>query len=284
MRRMSNPVVARASRNSVDLAQWAARTSVLGRVIVVTAVVGTVVALALVERVGQTYEGGLAVTERSAVLVADAVEPLQVLAADVAALVDTVVDELAGIQDLLATSQAILDDVGVAAATNVADITEAAADVADRLARQLELIERFIPGDTQSVAEELRALADGLEPVADQLRTLGGQLQTAADQLGDTAAALADVAVQAEAIAADIAALGPTLDALGATASDLRDRAQAASDRVDLDLWLIRILVIITGVGVAAFGLITHRFAAALAAGTFAIPTGIAPPTPAPSD
>ena len=79
----------------MDLAQGV-RTSVLGRVIVVTAVVGTVVALALVERVGETYEGGLAVTERSAVLVADAVEPLQVLAADVAALVDTVVDELAG--------------------------------------------------------------------------------------------------------------------------------------------------------------------------------------------
>ena len=203
---------------------------------------------------------------------------------DVAALVDTVVDELAGIQDLLATSQAILDDVGVAAATNVADITEAAADVADRLARQLELIERFIPGDTQSVAEELRALADGLEPVADQLRTLGVQLQTAADQLGDTAAALADVAVQADAIAADIAELGPTLDALGATASDLRDRAQSASDRVDLDMWLVRILVIVTGVGIAVFGLITHRFAAALAAGTFAIPTAITPPTAAPSE
>ena len=252
----------------------------LGRVIVVAAVVGTVVALALVERVGQTYEGGLAITERSAVLVADAVEPVQVLAHDLAALVDTVVDELAGVQDLLATTQAILDDVGVAAATNVADITEASADVADRLARQLELIERFIPGDTQSVAEELRALADGLEPVADQLRTLGVQLQAAADQLGETAAALADVAVQADAIATDIAELGPTLDALGAAAADLRDRAQSASDRVDLDMWLVRILVIVTGVGVAVFGLITHRFAAALAAGTFAIQ----PPTAVPSE
>jgi hypothetical protein len=268
----------------VNLAQWAAWTSVLGRVIVVTAVVGTVVALALVERVGETYEGGLAVTERSAVLVADAVEPVQVLAADLAALVGTVVDELDGVQELFATSQAILDDVGVAAATNVADITEAAADVADRLARQLELIERFIPGDTQSVAEELRALADGLEPVANQLRTLGVQLQTAADQLGDTSAALADVAVQADAIATDIAELGPTLEALEATATDLRDRAQSASDRVDLDMWLVRILVIVIGVGIAAFGLITHRSAAALAAGTFTIPIGVAPPSAVPSD
>ena len=234
---------------------------------------------------GQTYEGGLAVTERSAELVADAVEPLQVLAQDVAALVATVVDELDGVQDLLATSQAILDDVGVAAATNIADITEAAADVADRLARQLELIERFIPGDTQSVAEELRALADGLQPVADQLRTLGVQLQTSCRSARRHRGprSLTSPCRPKPSPPTSPRSDQPSMPSVRRPATFVT-APRSASDRVDLDMWLVRILVIITGVGIAVFGLITHRFAAALAAGTFAIPTAIAPPTAAPSE
>ena len=273
---MTNPAAEPLSPTSADLRRWTARIKLLGRVIVVCAVVGTLAALVLVERMQQTFEDGLLFTEQSADLVADAVEPVQVLAADLSALAVTVAEGLDGVQALLTTSQEILDDIGVASATNLADITEAAADVADRLARLLERIEQLIPGDTQSVAEELRALADGLQPVADQLRTLGGQLQTAADELDGTITAVADLAARVDAIATDIDELGPTLDALSAAATDLRDRAASASDRLDLDMWLLRILVVIGGVGFAVFGLLTQRLAAVLA-GAGTVSTGTMP-------
>ena len=279
VRIVNTPVDASPARIVVDLGRWAKGMKVLGRVIVVSAVLATVTMLVLVERLGQTYEDVLVVTEESAELVADAVEPMQAMADDLAALAVTVVDGLESTQALLTTSQQIVDAVGVAAATNIADITAAAADVADRLARQLELIERFIPGDTDSVAEELRALADGLKPVADQLRNLGGQLQTAADQLADTNDAVADLAVRVDAIAVGIAGLTPSLDALGVTATDLSERAAAASDRLDLDLWLLRILVLVVGAAVIAVGVVTQRLAGVLSGGALEVPAGADPPT-----
>jgi methyl-accepting chemotaxis protein len=270
---MTSPVAAPSSPNPADLARWTARITLLGRVIVVCAIVGTIAALVLVERMQQTFEGALTVTEQSADLVADAVEPVRALAEDLAALAVTVAEGLDATEDLLATSQAVLDDVGLAAATNLAEITDAAADVADRLARQLERIERLIPGDSQSVAEELRALSDGLQPVADQLRTLGEQLQTAADELDGAITAVVDLAARVEAIADHIDELGPTLDALSATATDLQDRAATASDRLGLDMWLMRVLVLVAGVGFAAFGLLTQRLATVLAGG--AVSSGV---------
>ncbi len=238
----------------------------LGRVIVAIAAVATVAALVLVERVGQTYEDGLYVTQQSGVLVADAIAPVEVLAQDVGALSATFADGLEGARDVLATTQAVLDQVGVASATNIADSAQALAEMSDRLAKKFELIERLIPGNTQSIAEEFRAFSDGIEPLADQLRTLGAELQTAADQLDATDAAIADLAARVDAIATDIEALLPNFEALGATATELQRAATAASDRLGLDLWLLRILVIVGGVAFAVIGIVTDRLARALAA------------------
>jgi hypothetical protein len=199
------------------------------------------------------------VTEQSAVLVADAVEPVRLLAGDLGALADSVAVGLDGTQDLLATTQATLDEIGLAARTNLADMADAGADVADRLARVLERIEALIPGDTQSVAEELRALADGLQPVADQLRALGLRLETAADQLGTTNSSLDDLAERIGAISGDIDELGPTFDRLGLAAANLRDRAGEAADRLGLDLWLLRILALVGGAVLAVIGIVIER-------------------------
>jgi methyl-accepting chemotaxis protein len=255
-----------STHTMVDIERWMRGTTMLGRVIVVIAAVATVTTLVLVERVGQTYEDGLSVTEQSAVLVADAIAPVDVLAQDLGALSATFADGLEGARELLATSQDVIEQVGVASATNLADSAQAVADVADRLAKKFELIERLIPGNTQSIAEEFRAFADGVEPLAGQLRTLGAELQTAADQLNDTDAALAELAARVDAIATDIEALQPNFEALGATATELQQAATAASDRLGLDLWLLRILVIIGGVACAVIGIVTERLARALAA------------------
>ncbi len=240
--------------------RWARTLTTVGRIVVVTAVVATVVALILVQRLSVTYRDGLAVTEASAVLVIDSVESIRTLADDVAELAATVVEGLELAQSLVASAEATLADLGTAAATNLSQTATAAADIAGRLAGTLETIERFIPGESDSIAEELRAFADGLEPVAEQLETIGEELTTAATDVAASQVTLAALAVQLDVLATDIGGLGPNFDALAATAQDLRARADAATDRIDFDLWLGRILIVAVGAVFAAIGVIADRF------------------------
>jgi hypothetical protein len=243
-----------------DPERWAKTMATLGRVVLVTAVVATVVALLLVQRLSVTYRDGLTVTEASAALVADAVEPIHALADDLAGLATTVVEGLELTQSVVASAEATLADLGTAAATNLSETATAAADIADRLAVTLETIERLIPGDSDSIAEDLRAFADGLEPVAEQLRTIGEELSTASGDLGASQVTLAELALQLDTIATDIGELGPTFDALDATARDLQARADEAAARIDLDLWLGRLLILAVGSVFAAVGVIADRF------------------------
>jgi hypothetical protein len=240
--------------------RWARTLIALGRVVVLTAITAVIVALLLVQRLSATYGDGLAVTESSAVLVADSVEPVSTLADDLAALALTLVDSLGLAQSVVESAETTLADLGAASTTNLSDTATAAADIADRLAVTLETIEGLIPGDRQSIGEELREFADGLEPVSEQLRTIGEQLTTVSTELGDGQATLTDLAAQIEVIATDIRGLGPTFDALAASAEDLRVRAEAASDRIGVDLWLGRILIVSLGVVFAAIGVMADRF------------------------
>lgn len=242
-------------------AQWVRRSIWLGRTIVVCAVIATVATLVVVERFGQTYEDGLAVTSESAELVADAVVPLQLLAGDLQELAESLEQGIEGARTVLATTGDTVDAIGVASATNLADTARGAAGVADDLAGVIETIERFIPGNTQSAAEELRTLADGLEPVADQLADLGAQLQTGAAELAEADATLVALSASVADVANGIDQLTPTLERLESTAIDLVERAQDANDRVGVDLWLVRIVVVVLGVALVCAGLAIERFA-----------------------
>jgi methyl-accepting chemotaxis protein len=252
---------------------WIRRSRWLGRVIVVCAVVATVVMLVLVQRIGRTYEDGLEVTAQSAHLVSDSVEPARVIAEDLAELTDAVAAGIDGTREVVATASDTLGAIGDASATNIAESADAAAAVADELAGFLETVERFIPGDRQSVAEELRSFSDGLEPVADQLRSLGDQLTTGAEQLVRADATLGELAISVQEVATGIEQLGPTLDELELTADDLAIRAEEASDRVDTDLWLLRLLVVVLGVALACTGFAIELFARHLGAHTESVRT-----------
>jgi methyl-accepting chemotaxis protein len=252
-------------------ARWTHRSIWLGRGIVVCAVVATLVTLVLVERFATTYQDGLDVTTESAELVAESVEPAQILAADLSELADSLVAGIDETRAVVATTGDTLGALGDASTTNLADTADGAAGVADDLAGVLETIERFIPGDTDSVAEELRTLADGLEPVADQLRELGGRLQSGSDQLTDADATLERLSVSVAEVARGLDRLGPTFAELEATSADLAERAQDASDRVDVDLWLLRLVVIVLGVALACAGLAIERFARHLAQGSASV-------------
>ena len=225
----------------------------------VTAIGAMIVALILVQRLSVTYRDGLAVTEASAVLVADSVDPVSALSGDLAALARTLVESLAVAQSLVESAETTLADLGAASMTNLADTATATADISDRLAGTLETVERFIPGNRESIGEELRAFADGLEPVAEQLRAIGEQLTAVSGELGTGQATLTELAAQLSATATAIEGLEPTFDSLGATAEDLQVRADAATDRMGFDLWLGRVLIVALGAVFAAIGVIAER-------------------------
>ena len=96
--------------------------------------------------------------------------------------------------------------------------------------------------------------------MATQLRTIGLELSTLAIELDESQATLAELAVHIDVIASDIRGLGPSFDALDATAQDLMTRAAAAADRIQLDLWLGRILIVSIGGVFVAIGVIAERF------------------------
>jgi uncharacterized protein YukE len=254
-----------AERVRVDEAEWVRRSVWLGRAISICAVIATVVTLILVQRFGQTYRDGLEVTTQSAELVVDSVEPARLLAEDLASLADALAEGIEATRTLFATTSETLAAIGEASSTNIADSAEGAASVADDLAGWLETIERFIPGNSDSVAEALRTFADGLEPVAEQLRTLGNQLETSAQQLEQADATLDQLALSVADVAAGIDELMPVFDELEATANDLEQRANDASDRVAGDLWLLRLVVVVLGVALTLAGIAVERFAVHLA-------------------
>jgi methyl-accepting chemotaxis protein len=228
------------------------RFLVAGLILVAVAVV---LGLVLVQRVATTYRDGLDVAAESAALAADGTAPI-------VAITDELVDfaEVAerGIEDtrvLLATTQTSLEDLGTAATDDLAATTEGLGGLADRVAGVIESIERFVPGDRDSAAEDLRTIADGLEPVPDELRSLGVQLHETADQLGDLDPTLVEVAATVAALGDGREELAPSVSELAVTAQRVAERVDDARDRVDVDIWLARLVVVLIG-AVLAIGLL----------------------------
>jgi ABC-type transporter Mla subunit MlaD len=213
------------------------------------------VGLVLVQRVGTTYADGLDVAADSAALAVDAAEPLASMTdnlVDFAGAAETGIEQA---RSIVASAQVSIDQLGESAETDLAETAEGLASVADGVASVLESIERFIPGDRQSAAENLRQIADGLEPVPDDLRTLGAQLQETAVELEAADPTLAELGTTVAALGDDLVALSPTIDELSATAETLAGRVDDAKDRIQLDLWLARLTVVLIG-AVFAIGLL----------------------------
>ncbi len=268
----------------LSLMDWTRRMVLFGRVVVALGVVAALVSLVLVERLSSTYEDGLAVTNDSAVLVADAVEPVSTLASELGQLASELAAGIDVTRELLGLSEEVLAEVGAAASTNLAEMAAGAAGISERLAGLVEAIERLIPGDSESLAEDLRAFADGLEPLSEQLTVLGDRLTAAADELAAADPALEALAGRIDAVVVSIDALGPSLDSLDATARDVRDRADEAANRLGLDRWLLRLLIVALGSVIVIVGVVIERFATRVAglepAGS---PVEIAEPSNGPS-
>jgi hypothetical protein len=145
-------------------------------------------------------------------------------------------------------------------------------------AQLCERIERMIPGDSRSLAEDLRALSNGLEPLPEQLRTLGDQLVTTSSQLQTSSADLDVLAAQLDVLAGSIGDAAASLSEVDALARDIAQRAEEALDRSNSDLLVLRLLVVVLGVGIMAACIAAHRAVGALAVRQAAEP----PAAPAP--
>jgi len=207
--------------------------------------VAAVLGLMLVERLGTTYADGLDVTVEAAELTVVGRESARSLAEEVAGLAATtaVVVDRAG--DVVRKGAGTTADTATALRTNLADGVDGTAGVADGLAGFIEFVERLMPGNRDSLAEDLRLVADGLQPLPGQLRALGDDLAITADRLVDVAPAIDDAAVRLEGVARRLDTALVTLDDAVVLAEASLDRALQARDRADGDLWIARILVVL---------------------------------------
>ncbi len=224
--------------------------------------VAVILGLVLVQRVGTTYRDGLAVAADSAALAVDAADPVSSMTTDLVAFARATETGIADARETLASAQVSVEQLGAAAQGELAETASGLAGLADRVAGVIEGIERFIPGNSASAAEDLRRIADGLEPVPTELQDLGAQLETTATQLAAADPTLVELEETVSRLGDDLDELAPAVDNMAATADRLAQRVEAANDRVDLDLWLARLVIVLVGAAIATGLVLADRRAA----------------------
>jgi len=222
------------------------------RVVLVGSVGAGVLGLVLVESVRGTYDDALAITAETAVVAGELGDPVSGLVSDVRELNAVAVDALLEAEALTANAAVSAEQVGTAARTNLADAVDGIATMSRRIADLVERIERFIPGDTESIAEDLDRIAGGLEPAADQLRSVGDTLVASSTNLEAAVVALRDARVVLAGVDEDLVATEASLAGVPDLAADLERRAREEQDQLDLTVWLLRLLVVLGTAAVAA--------------------------------
>lgn len=208
------------------------------------AVVTAVLGLALVQRLGATYSDGLDVTVEAAELTVVGLESARSLAEEVAQLAATTAVVIDGAGDVVREGAGTTADLATALQTNLADGVDGTSGVADGLAGFIEFVERLIPGNRDSLAEDLRQVADGLAPLPSQLRSLGDDLAVTSRRLVQVSPAIDTAAVRLQEVAKRLDTAVTTLDEAVAVAEQSLDRAVQARERADGDLWIARGLVV----------------------------------------
>jgi hypothetical protein len=253
-------------QNSAD--QSASAVSKLLAAVMVLTVAATFLGLVIVQRFGNTYRDGLRITRDSAAVAEVSIDTAAKLAGDVARVAGTAADGLEQARVLVLLAAESTDDVGLALGGNVADGVVGTANIANGLAGLIETIENFIPGDSESLAEDLRALADGLEPVPDQLRALGEQLVAISAELDVAAGSLTSIASQLDALAVSVDSSRLAMDELTQLSKDIEISVDDALSRSRTDLWLMRIAVVLIGGLVVAAAYVARRLATSAGGGT----------------
>jgi hypothetical protein len=255
------------SRRPTDLPSGSVvrRGRLVARIAVAASVIGAVAGLVLVQRAADTYDEALGVTVEAARIGGEAADPVSGLAAQVAALGRVAVVGLDDAGQLVDTGAGTAAALSLVLGDDVALAVDGTQRIADRVAGVLETIERLVPGDTESAAEDLRDLADGLAPVPGDLRDLGDELSAVADDLASASRTLAAAGVALDAATADLDEVVAGTTELPELFAELERSAGAARDDLGTDRWWWRIAVVTAATAVAALALAVDRALAALA-------------------
>jgi len=222
------------------------RPLVVSALALVTALLG----LMLVERLGTTYRDGLDVTADAADVTVAGITAARSLTIEVAELAAATATVVEGVGQAIGDGATTTAQVGEALRSNVAQGVDGTAGVANDLAAFIEFLERLIPGNRDSLAEDLRSVADGLEPLPGQLRRLGADLSATSGRLDASVPAVETAATQLTEVAQRLAEATTTLEAAQDLAAQLAERAEAARRRADGDLWIARLMVVLLCGGV----------------------------------
>ncbi len=232
----------------------------------VLAMIGTVLGLVMVDRLGRSYRQGLEVARDSAVVAAAGTTQVGQLASDVTELAVAATEALVQSRAVVESAAASTEEVGLAMSTNLADAVAGTASMARNLAGFIETAARFIPGNQGAVTADLRSVSEGLAPVPDQLRSLGDQLAATATDLRTATADLDAVVAELEQVAASIEEASGSLTDIDVLATTIAARAGQALDRSAADLLILRLLVLVLGVGTTVAALAGRRAVGVLAA------------------
>jgi methyl-accepting chemotaxis protein len=235
-----------------ELHSGAHKRWILARVLIglvaVLSVVGAFVGAAVLDRVAETYRIALGLTRDSAKAAADAAGSAVEIADGVVDLAEAANGSIDAAQDVLGSAATASDSIAAALSTNVADSVDAAVSVSNRLASFIEAVERFIPGNRPSIAEDLRQFAAGIEPIPDQLRELGTQLTATADEVEATAASLDAIMVSLDATAVEIDAAKADIENATALAQQISEQADEQLDSSDRTFLLAKVLLFLLAV------------------------------------
>ena len=122
-------------------------------------------------------------------------------------------------------------------------------------------------------------MAAELRPAAAQVRTVGKQLDSASDDLADISKRLAVSAEKVASISTDIDDAKATIDTLPGLVAEVQRSVETTQDRLAVDIWLIRLLIVALLCAVLAAAYVADRGLVALGAGGFdpITPEGVEP-------
>ena len=251
-----------AAADAADAAKTTRRLQIargLTIAVAVLALVGAVLGAVLLGRVGDTYSSVLEITRDSAKVAADGTKSAEALADGVSQLAISASATLTETNKVIDGAVVSLHGVATALGTNIADAVSGAVTAVSRVAKWVAVVEKFIPGNKPSLAEDLKTFSDGLKPIPDQLKALGVQLDSTADQLTETGKTLAPIADQLVTTAGQIEAAKTDIANAGKVSSDIAVRAQSLLESSHSTIVLSQILVVVLGLVVALAAIAGER-------------------------
>ena len=260
------PVQARRVLRSLRVSRRTTGMCMLGVGImgIVTAVLGLIVGLLLVDQVETSVDDSLQLTSEALTSIDDSI-------AVTASIVDTVRDGMGSVQTTMETVERSLDDSTAAAQDGadflggslpdalqaVADVLPTIESVASSVDDALNVLERAPFGPdydpVKPFDESIADLALAIDPLPEELRTLSTDFDDLTDSAGTIADDVGRLGLDVADLQAQLDDVGLLLDQYTSTAADAQLLADASRDDLarsaGVTTWLVVLLALVFGLG-----------------------------------